>query len=131
MPMRRAASAVPIQRISSLIAPTVPFFRCVPRISWFSTRNRQGRGEHDGMPDADLLTPPRQAAGGDGRARPLRRRRALPSGRAVAGGLLVALALIGIYAAYTGATAPPRRSYVVAAHDIAVGSRLEPKDLTV
>lgn len=61
---------------------------------------------------------------GDTTGRPLRRRRGLPSGRAVVGGFLVALATVGVFAAYTEATAKPQISYVVAARDIAPGEQL-------
>jgi Flp pilus assembly protein CpaB len=57
-------------------------------------------------------------------SRPLRRRRGLPSGRAVVGGFLVALAAVGVFAAYTSATAGPTTSYVVAARDLAPGDRI-------
>jgi len=72
------------------------------------------------------------AAGGAGAAgaRPLRRRSSLPTGRAVAGGLLIALAALGIFVAYTRAVRGPATTYVVARHDIAVGSRLTGDDLT-
>jgi Flp pilus assembly protein CpaB len=61
--------------------------------------------------------------------RALTRRRALPSSRAVAGGLLIALAALATFSAYTGATARPTRSFVVAARDLPVGTRLARADL--
>ena len=64
-------------------------------------------------------------------ARTVRRRRSLPSGRAVVGAFLVALATVGTYAAYTDATAAPDTSYVVAARTVAVGTRLAEADLDV
>lgn len=62
-------------------------------------------------------------------SRPLRRRRGLPSGRAVVGGFLVALAAVGVFAAYTSATAGPVTSYAVAARDLAPGDRVGPASL--
>lgn len=60
-----------------------------------------------------------------GPARPLRPRRALPNGRAVVGGFLVALAAVGMFSAYTTATADPTTSYVVAARDLQPGERID------
>jgi len=62
---------------------------------------------------------------------PLRRRRALPGSRAVVGGLLVAAAAIGLFAAYTRASSGPATSYVVVRHQMAAGARLSAGDLTV
>lgn len=63
--------------------------------------------------------------------RPLRRRRALPGGRAVMGGLLVAAAAVGLFAAYSQASATNRTSYVVVRHPLAAGARLSPADLAL
>ena len=57
--------------------------------------------------------------------RSIRRRNALPSGRAVVGGFLVAVATVGMFAAYVNATAGPQTSYVVAARDLAPGDRVD------
>lgn len=62
-------------------------------------------------------------------ARPLRRRRALPGGRAVAGGFLVALAAVGIFAGYTDATSGPDVRYLVATRDLPLGHRIGAGDL--
>lgn len=62
-------------------------------------------------------------------ARPLRRRGGLPSGRAVVGGLLVIVAAVGVFAAYTQATAAPRTRWVVAKQDIQIGQRITAEDL--
>ena len=62
--------------------------------------------------------------------RALKRRSALPTGRAVVGGFLVALAALGIFAAYSSATAGPTTTYVVARRDIPIGTRLTANDLT-
>ncbi len=62
-------------------------------------------------------------------ARTITRRRNLPGGRAVVGGFLVAVAAVGIFAAYTRAAAGPATSYVVAARDVPVGTQLTRDDL--
>jgi Flp pilus assembly protein CpaB len=62
-------------------------------------------------------------------ARPLRRRRGLPGGRAVMGGFLVSLAAVGVFAGYTSATADRREPYLVAAQDLALGHRITRADL--
>jgi hypothetical protein len=83
-----------------------------------------------------VVTIERRAASqaGDGPAvdgaRPLRRRRPLPGGRAVVGGFLVAAAAVGIFAAYTGATTEHGVTYVVARHTLTVGQRITSGDLT-
>lgn len=59
-----------------------------------------------------------------GSARPLRRRRTLPGGRAVVGGFLVAVAGIGAFAGYTSATADKRVDYLVARSDLDIGQRI-------
>ena len=66
--------------------------------------------------------------GGTG-ARSLRRRRAMPGGRAVAGGFLVALAAVGIFAGYTDATSGPSVRYLVAGRDLPLGHRIAAADL--
>ena len=61
--------------------------------------------------------------------RVLRRRKGLPDSRAMLGALLVAAAVVGIFAAYSG----PRgasRAYVVAARAIRPGDPFTPGDLT-
>ena len=67
--------------------------------------------------------------GGPGGARPLRRRRALPGGRAVVGGFLVAAAAVGIFAGYTNATAGPDGRYLVARRDLPLGHHVIAGDL--
>lgn len=59
------------------------------------------------------------------------RRAALPNGRAVVGGLLVAAASVGTYAAWAGAGEGPSARFVVAARDLAVGEVLETTDLAL
>jgi hypothetical protein len=63
--------------------------------------------------------------------RVVRRRAGLPGSRAVVGGLLVAVAAVGLYAASSQAGGDPRHSYVVARHALAAGARLQPGDLTL
>jgi Flp pilus assembly protein CpaB len=53
--------------------------------------------------------------------RRIRPRGSLPGGRAVAGGLLVAVATVGTFAAYRGASGGPTTSYAVAAHELRPG----------
>lgn len=72
------------------------------------------------------------AAGNGARpTRTVRRRRGLPGSRAVVGGLLVAAAAVGLFAAASRNGDDPRRSYVVARHDLAAGARLQAADLAV
>jgi Flp pilus assembly protein CpaB len=65
-----------------------------------------------------------------GNGRVVQRRAPFPGGRALLGGLLVTVAGVGLFAAYQRAAAGPRQSYVVARHDVAMGSRLQREDLT-
>lgn len=71
------------------------------------------------------------AANGAGTAtrRTTGRRRALPNGRAVVGGLLVAAAAVGTYAAWSAADDPPSTRYAVAARDLAVGQAIDAADI--
>ncbi|WP_165492003.1 SAF domain-containing protein [Egibacter rhizosphaerae] len=62
-------------------------------------------------------------------ARPLRRRRGLPGGRAVVGGFLVAGSAVGLFAAYLDATRGPVTQWAVAARDVAPGQELTTQDL--
>ena len=57
------------------------------------------------------------------------RRRALPGGRAVLGGVLMAVAVVGVFLAYEQAGNEPRDSIVVAARAIRLGEVLEASDL--
>ena len=72
-----------------------------------------------------------EVASSNGAGRTLRRHRGLPSGRAVVGGLLVAVAGVGVFGAWLSATAGPTSSYVVASHDIAPGHRVTRADLAL
>jgi Flp pilus assembly protein CpaB len=57
------------------------------------------------------------------------RHRGLPGGRAVLGGVLMALAVVGVFLAYQQAGRASRDQVVVAARAIRVGEVLEPPDL--
>jgi hypothetical protein len=57
------------------------------------------------------------------------RRRSVPGGRAVLGGLLVAASVVGLYYASTLADSGPRQSWVVARHALPPGARLVADDL--
>lgn len=85
------------------------------------------------MADGDLLSRPRAGDShrGNGTTRVVGRPRGLPGSRAVVGGLMVALALVGTFAAYTGATADKRVQFVVAKRQIAPGAMLTRADLTL
>ncbi len=75
------------------------------------------------------FTPQRPAMERNGGDLSLRRRRSLPGGRAVVGGFLIALAAVGTFAAYTGATADTRDRFVVARQDLPIGHRITKADL--
>ena len=62
-------------------------------------------------------------------ARTVRRRRGLPGSRAVVGGLLVAASAVGLFAAASRSDDGRAHPYVVARHDLAAGTRLEPSHL--
>jgi len=53
----------------------------------------------------------------------------MPSGRAVVGGLLVALAALAAFVAARGDQGGPTGSYVVVAHDVVAGTKLQANDL--
>src|SRR5688500_15969628 len=67
--------------------------------------------------------------GSDPPARSVRRRRGLPGSRAVVGGLLVATAAVGLFAAASTSGQGPRQTYVVARHELNAGTRLAATDL--
>ena len=71
--------------------------------------------------DVAAGSPPRPAA---------RRRRPLPGGRAVFGGFLVAVAVVGTVAAQRAASGPPTTRYVVAAATLPAGRAIRPGDLS-
>lgn len=63
--------------------------------------------------------------------RRITRSRSLPGPRAVVGGLLVALAVLGTFVAAHGSSGNAGRPTVVAAHDLAAGTKLTAGDLRV
>ena len=62
-------------------------------------------------------------------ARTVRRRRGLPGSRAVVGGLLVAAAAVGMFAAASRSADGPTQSYIVARQELPAGTRLQASDL--
>lgn len=64
-----------------------------------------------------------------GTDREIRRPRSLPGSRAVLGGALMAVAAVGVFVAYTGATDAPSTPYVVAAAPIRMGEVIEARHL--
>ncbi len=80
-----------------------------------------------GSPARDSRSRP--AAAPTPTARVLGRRASLPGGRAVIGALLVTLAAVGTFAAYTASTAGPRAQAVVATIEVRAGDRLHAEDL--
>jgi Flp pilus assembly protein CpaB len=78
----------------------------------------------------ELMTAP-TATNGHGAPRQVRRRRALPAGRAVVGGFLVAASAAGVFSAWTAATSGPAARYVVVTADVAPGERIERSDLAL
>jgi Flp pilus assembly protein CpaB len=73
----------------------------------------------------------REDRDGAGGPRAIRRRRGLPGSRAVAGGLLVAAAAVGLFSASSRAGEAARQHYVVAGRSLAPGARIEASDLAV
>lgn len=59
----------------------------------------------------------------------IQRHRGLPGGRAVVGGLLMAVAAVGVYVAYDQASADSSDPVVVAARDLQIGRVLEAGDV--
>lgn len=64
-------------------------------------------------------------------ARTIHRRPGLPGGRALVGALLMSLAAVGVFLAYTGASEAPRDALVVAARTIQVGEEITIDDVRV
>lgn len=73
--------------------------------------------------------PVRDAAGEEPPGRTVRRRRGLPGSRAVVGGLLVAAAAVGLFAAASRSAGGPAESYAVARQELPAGTRLQATDL--
>lgn len=84
-----------------------------------------------GAPGSPVATEAARTNGQPPGPRPLRRRRALPGRRAVVGGVLVAAAAVGLFAAYTRAASGPGTSYVVVRDQVAAGTRLSAPDLAL
>ena len=81
---------------------------------------------------AQQVAPVRQPDRGNGAdppVRSVRRRRGLPGSRAVVGGLLVAVAALGLFAAASSSAQGPTGAYVVARTELAAGTRLSATDL--
>jgi Flp pilus assembly protein CpaB len=78
---------------------------------------------HDGT-DLDTAPTRTQAGPGEGGPRRVRRPRPLPTGRAVVGGLLVALAMLASFAVAAGRDHGPRGRVVVVRHAVRFGSRI-------
>jgi Flp pilus assembly protein CpaB len=81
------------------------------------------------MTDVGVSSAPVTTPRTDGARREVGRRRALPSGRAVVGGFLVAAAVVGVVAVSTGTGGTPSDSYVVVRVDVDAGAVLRPGDL--
>jgi hypothetical protein len=82
--------------------------------------SRRPRGQAV-APEVDPDQPPQPS---------LRHRTPLPNGRAVAGGLLVAVSALGVAAAHLASAPDPRRTYVVAAEPIVPGTVVDAAQLT-
>lgn len=78
---------------------------------------------------APPVPPPAPSAPAAPPAPAVRRRRRLPGSRAVVGGLLVATAAVGTFAAWSSAASGPSTAYVTVAHDVRAGDRLSIADL--
>jgi len=76
-----------------------------------------------------MANTPRGIASHTPTARVVIPRRALPSGRALTGGFLVAVASVGTFAAYRGSSSRPAHRYVTAAHDLAAGEMVDADDV--
>ncbi len=77
-------------------------------------------------------TSPERATNGSGPSgRAVRRRRGLPGSRAVVGGLLVAVAAVGLFAAASSSGGGPDHSYAVIRQELPAGARLQASDLAL
>ena len=65
------------------------------------------------------------------RSRSTLRRSALPGGRALVGGFLIACAALGLFASYSHATERHLRPVAVAAHDLAAGQKITAADVRI
>ena len=87
------------------------------------------KADNDG-PSRERLRIDIDGSGPSPGGRAVRRRRPLPGGRAVVGGLLVAASGVGLFAATGRSEHGPGQSYLVAAHPLAAGARLSVSDLS-
>ncbi len=92
---------------------------------------RLGASGAGGSSGAQLSTGKKGVAGSTARRTVVARHRALPSGRAALGALLVTAAAAGAFVIATQNTTRPIRSIVVAANNIAVGEVIDQADLRV
>jgi len=83
------------------------------------------------MTDLDVSSGPVTGAGGNGAGREVRRRRPLPSSRAVVGAFLVAGAVVGTVAVMATAGDDPAAAYAVVTGDVDAGERLAREDLAL
>ena len=81
------------------------------------------------MTDLGVSSSPKGTTRADAPRRELRRPPALPSGRAVVGGFLVAAAVVGVVAVASGGSETPADAYAVVTVDIDAGQVLRPDDL--
>ncbi len=82
------------------------------------------------MSDLGVSPAPTTAVSANGH-REVRRRRTLPSGRAVTGGFLVAAAVVGVVAVTSAGDTAPTASYAVVTADVDAGDVLGPGDLAL
>jgi Flp pilus assembly protein CpaB len=86
----------------------------------------------EGMETAlPVLPAPGATNGSRPHARAVSRRRRLPGGRAVVGGLLVASSAVGVFAAQSSSGSGPTDAYVVLTRDVAPGQVLVDGDLAL
>ena len=83
------------------------------------------QGANGGRPGSDTPRDPDV----DGRTLGLRRRRALPGGRAVVGGFLVAVAAVVVFAIVLTGSSSPGQPWLVATHPLAAGAVIGPGDV--
>src|SRR5262245_12907440 len=120
--LRRQPTLVPVPHVTLSGVDGRPSFRL---------GTPPGRGELLPVTRNPDLVGTRTDPDGNGRraAPTITRRSSLPSGRAVVGGLLVTLAVLGTYFAATAGDSGPDTQYVVAARAIDQGERLSEGDL--
>src|SRR5687768_12145708 len=141
-PRRRAASCVDSQAMSVAMPASYlalrPFWGDVLPfhvLSWpMRARGRLGgamtvREHGSATPVAERRSAPERAVVPPPRI--IQRRPGLPGTRAVVGGLLMALAAIGVFLAYADASRGPSDPIVITRHAIRVGEVLEATDLRV